>query len=63
MHYIVPGDLSNSYLGRKVTNTHLAVPGGDGCAMPYDCTATPTPLPPWALNSIQAWILNGAPKN
>jgi len=63
VHYIVPADLSKSYLWRKINNTHLAVPGGDGCAMPYDCTATPTPLPAWALNSIQAWILSGAPED
>jgi hypothetical protein len=60
MFYVKPNDTANSYLWRKLTGTHLAVPGGSGCAMPYDCSPTPTSLPAWALHAIKAWIESGA---
>ncbi len=62
MFMVTPNDTGNSYLWRKLTNTHLAIPGGNGCAMPYDCSGTPTPLPAWALNAIEHWINSGAPE-
>ena len=49
--------------GVGLTNTHLTVSGGTGCAMPYDCSAAPTPLATWALNAIEQWINSGAPEN
>ena len=63
MPYVQPGSPNDSYLWRKLMNTHLAAPGGSGCAMPLDCSATPTPLAPWALDAIEQWILTGAAEN
>ncbi len=60
---VAPGDLNNSFLWRKLTNTHLTAPGGYGCAMPYDCSSPPTPLSAWALNAIKTWIESGAPED
>jgi hypothetical protein len=64
MDRVEPGDLNNSYMWRKLTNTHAVLCDpieACGCAMPADCSPTPTPLASWALNSIQEWILSGAP--
>jgi hypothetical protein len=52
--YVEPGDLARSWMWRKLEGTHLAVPGGDGAAMP------PVPLPAADLRAIQAWIEGGA---
>jgi hypothetical protein len=62
MFYVTPKSLAQSYLWHKLTNTHLTVPGGNGCAMPYDCSATPPPLAAWALDAVRQWIESGAPE-
>ncbi len=62
MFYVLPNDPGNSYLWRKLTNTHLSIPGAHGCAMPFDCSDTPTPLAAWASSAIEAWIQSGAPE-
>jgi hypothetical protein len=62
MFYVKPNDPGNSYLWRKLTNTHLTVPNGKGCAMPFDCSDAPTPLPAWAFHAIEEWIESGAPE-
>lgn len=60
MDRIEPNDPGQSYLWHKIHNTHLGV-GGEGCAMPYDCSLTPVPLAAWEINAIEQWILDGAP--
>ena len=64
MDRVEPGDLNNSYMWRKINNTHSVLcdpPEDCGCAMPYDCSAAPVPLATWELDAIEEWILSGAP--
>jgi hypothetical protein len=67
---VKPFEPENSYLWRKLKNTFMSAPdhvcnppGRVCCAMPKDCSANPTPLADWQLDTIEAWILSGAPNN
>lgn len=54
MFLVTPGDLEQSYLYRKLTNTHLEV-GGTGDQMPFDAQ-----LSAEELETIRMWIEQGA---
>jgi hypothetical protein len=62
MDRIEPNDPNNSYLWRKINNTHVAA-GGSGCSMPYDCSVSPSLLSATDLTTIETWINSGAPNN
>jgi mono/diheme cytochrome c family protein len=57
MLLVTPGDLEQSYLYRKITNTHSEV-GGSGETMPFDSTLTDE-----QLHTIRSWIEQGAQNN
>jgi uncharacterized membrane protein len=54
MLLVSPGDAEQSYLYRKLTNTHVDA-GGSGDAMPFDAQLTQA-----QLDTIRAWIEQGA---
>jgi hypothetical protein len=54
MFLVTPGDLDQSYLYRKLTDTHLEA-GGSGDAMPFDAKLTAE-----QLATIRVWIEQGA---
>lgn len=56
MSLIEPFQPNQSYLYRKITNTHLEVEGGEGDPMPSE-----TLLDEDTLLLIEGWILNGSP--
>jgi hypothetical protein len=56
MPLITPGSLEDSYVWRKVTETHLEV-GGSGERMPLDVA----PLDASEEGLLSEWILAGAP--
>ena len=62
MKKIKPNDPANSYVWRKINNTHL-VAGGEGCSMPKDCEEDPDLLPSSVRNLILDWINEGALDN
>jgi cytochrome c5 len=56
MKRITPSSTTNSYLYRKVTNTHLGAPAnGSGSSMPPGST-----LPGADVTNLATWITNGA---
>jgi uncharacterized membrane protein len=57
MLLVAPADVDQSYLYRKLTDTHLEV-GGSGDAMPFDAK-----LNTEQLATIRAWIEQGAQDN
>ena len=54
MFLVAPGDLEQSYLYRKLNNTHMEV-GGSGDQMPFDAKLTAE-----ELETIRTWIEQGA---
>jgi len=62
MNHITPGDLEASYLWQKIQGTQLDV-GGNGDKMPYPQPGmAPTVLTQEQLDTIEEWILGGAPE-
>ena len=57
MYLVSPGDPNQSYLYRKLTDTHAQV-GGSGEAMPFDARLTGE-----QLETIRTWIEQGAQNN
>ena len=57
MLLVTPGNLEQSYLYRKLTDTHAEV-GGSGDRMPYQ-----SDLAPHQLETIRKWIEQGAKNN
>jgi hypothetical protein len=53
---IEPFEPQQSYLYRKITDTHLEIEGGEGDPMPADALLDET-----TLELIESWILNGCP--
>lgn len=57
---IEPGDPDQSYLYLKLTGDYVNVPGGEGTGrMPLNGP----PLPDDDIETIESWILDGAPDN
>jgi len=57
MMLVKPGDPEQSYLYRKLTNTHTEA-GGNGDAMPFDANLTAE-----QLEIVRGWIEQGARNN
>jgi len=57
MLLVKPGDPEQSYLYRKLTNTHTEA-GGSGDAMPFDASLTAE-----RLEIVRGWIEQGAKNN
>ncbi|MCX4243224.1 c-type cytochrome [Paraliomyxa miuraensis] len=62
MSHIEPGDPDASYIWHKINNTQVAA-GGSGLPMPKARPGMPvTELTPEQLDTIEEWILAGAPE-
>ena len=63
MVHIEPGDPEASYLWHKLQGTQATVSGGNGDKMPYPQPGMePTVLTQEQLDTIEEWILGGAPE-
>ena len=60
--FIEPGDTEASYIWHKIRNTQMSVAGGNGDGMPYPSSNPPTVLTQEEIDTIEEWILGGAPE-
>ena len=62
INFIEPGDPDASYIWHKIQGTQAMVDGGNGDGMPYPSSNPPTMLSQEEFDTIEEWILGGAPQ-